>query len=87
MEFEKQFDKEFVKDCGPNIQPIFRDPVGDVGPVKQFIREIISQSIEEERKRVEEWVSNNSEMHISGDDTLYWVRRDDLLAEIKKGEK
>lgn len=40
-ELMKEFDRQFVKDNGPYVEPSFSDPIGQVGPVKFFIRETI----------------------------------------------
>lgn len=37
-EWEKEFDEKFVRDMGADIEPVFIDLVGSVGPIKQFIR-------------------------------------------------
>lgn len=34
----KRFDEEFIKDMGPNVEPIFIDAIGSVGPIKDFIK-------------------------------------------------
>jgi len=48
----KEFDKNFVKDCGPDIEPIFIDAIGSVGPIRQFLATSINQAVAEERDRV-----------------------------------
>jgi len=48
----EEFDREFVKDCGPDVEPIFICAVGSVGPIRQFLSESITQAIAEERERV-----------------------------------
>lgn len=34
-----QFNKEFVDNSNPNVEPVFTDPVGQVGPIRAFIQE------------------------------------------------
>ena len=48
----EKFDKEFVKDCGPDIEPIFIYADGSVGPIRQFLTTSIQQAVAEERERV-----------------------------------
>jgi len=50
----EEFDREFVKDCGPDVEPIFICAVGSVGPIRQFLSESITQALAEERERVVE---------------------------------
>ena len=48
----EEFDREFVKDCGPDVEPIFIDAVGSVGPIRQFLSDKLDQARAEERARV-----------------------------------
>jgi len=48
----EEFDRKFVKDCGPDVEPIFIDAVGSVGPIRQFLSEKLDQARAEERARV-----------------------------------
>ena len=48
----EEFDREFVKDCGPDVEPIFICAVGSVGPIRQFLSEKLDQARAEERERV-----------------------------------
>lgn len=41
QEWEEEFDEKFVKDNGENVEPSFKDPNGDVGPVKGYIRSLL----------------------------------------------
>jgi len=54
----EEFDKKFVKDCGPDIEPIFIDAIGSVGPIRQFLTTKIKQVIAEERERVRDQYKN-----------------------------
>lgn len=38
-ENEKKFDEEFVKDLGSKVEPIWKDSIGCVGPVKSFLHQ------------------------------------------------
>ena len=53
-EILKKFDREFVKDCGPDVEPIFIDAVGSVGPIRQFLSNKLDQARAEERERMRE---------------------------------
>jgi len=66
----EEFDREFVKDCGPDVEPIFIDAVGSVGPIRRFLSDKLDQTLAEERARVrgilrdenyklEEWYSSS----------------------------
>ena len=44
--WQERFDEEFVKKSSDYIEPVFKDPNGSVGPIKQFISDL--------RKRDEE---------------------------------
>ena len=48
----KRFDKKFVLDDKPNVEPIFIDAVGSVGPIRQFIRQTLIDYREEVRQEV-----------------------------------
>jgi len=48
----EEFDREFVKDCGPDVEPIFICAVGSVGPIRQFLSAKLDQARAEERERV-----------------------------------
>jgi hypothetical protein len=49
-QWEKEFDIKFVDYHGEKVEPTFRDAIGDVGPVKAFIR---TQRIAAERELLE----------------------------------
>jgi hypothetical protein len=51
-DWEERFDKEFIKDNGHDTEPSFKDPNGDVGPVKSFIKELLEFTKKEERERL-----------------------------------
>lgn len=44
--WEPEFDREFVDKLDGTVEPIFRDPNGDVGPVKQFIKSTIQKAVD-----------------------------------------
>jgi len=46
-----EFDRKFVKDCGPDVEPIFKDANGSVGPIRRFITTSIQQAEQEGYKR------------------------------------
>ena len=52
---EEEFDKQFVKDNGENVEPSFIDPNGSVGPIKQFHQETIDLVIKELIKELQEF--------------------------------
>jgi len=41
-DWEASFDKQFVKHQYSNVEPTFKDPVGDVGPIKAYIRDLLA---------------------------------------------
>jgi len=41
-DWEARFDRQFVKHQYSNVEPTFIDPVGDVGPIKAFIRDLLA---------------------------------------------
>jgi hypothetical protein len=51
MNWEEDFDKEFVKDNGLVVEDSFLDPDGSVGPIKQFIRKVEQAAREDEREQ------------------------------------
>jgi len=50
----EEFDREFVKDCGPDVEPIFICAVGSVGPIRAFLSDKLDQARAEERERLAE---------------------------------
>jgi len=40
----EEFDREFVKDCGPDVEPIFICAVGSVGPIRRFLTNKLDQA-------------------------------------------
>lgn len=48
----EEFDKEFVKDNGENIEDSMKDPYGAVGPLRNFINSQIDKAYEEGEKTV-----------------------------------
>ena len=60
----EEFDREFVKDCGPDVEPIFIYAVGSVGPIRQFIAESIQQAIAEDRERMVEEIEKYDQERI-----------------------
>jgi hypothetical protein len=44
---DEEFDTQFVKDLGPDVEPIWLDPNGSVGPVKAFIKSYILSLMED----------------------------------------
>ena len=52
------FNKEFVRDCGPSIEPVFIDAVGSVGPIRQFLAESIQEAVAAERERMRGRIEN-----------------------------
>ena len=40
----RKFDEKFEKDNGSKVEPSFKDPNGDVGPVKQFLLSELSEA-------------------------------------------
>jgi hypothetical protein len=56
----EEFDKEFVKDIGENVEPIFIDAVGSVGPIRAFIKDSLISELKALRDEiVREKVSSN----------------------------
>jgi len=49
--WQERFDKEFVKDLGDDVEPIFLDPVGSVGPIKAFITQVREEATKEAYKK------------------------------------
>lgn len=52
--WEERFDEDFVDSNGPDVEPSFRDPHGDVGPVISFIRQVEQDTREAMLKEVME---------------------------------
>lgn len=50
--WEIEFDEQFVKDLGSEVEPVWKDPIGCVGPVKTFIRTQREQAKREERAKI-----------------------------------
>ena len=82
-----EFDREFVKDCGPDVEPIFIDAVGSVGPIRQFLATSITQAMAEEREMVREKANklrkdHSFKVHEVGDiaKEAYNQALDDLLS-------
>lgn len=51
-----QFNKEFVDNSNPNVEPVFTDPVGQVGPIRAFLQEsmeLMAKSVREEINQFE----------------------------------
>jgi len=75
-ELLKEFDKDFVKDNGPNVEPSFSDPNGQVGPVRQLIKQSFKagqeQTKQEMKKKIEKLIpwSWNEELVISREEVL-----------------
>jgi len=93
FDWEERFDKEFCDEYGLRTEEL-GDRQSSDGNIKAFIRKVISQSIEEERGRVEGIIKRSHKSNCSkyadcilGDMDICNCGIDDLLAEIKKGEK
>ena len=56
LAWEEEFDKEFMKDNGPDVEPSFSDPNGQYGPVKAFIRDLLSLKDAEIKSDIERHV-------------------------------
>ena len=39
-----EFDRKFVKDCGPDVEPIFKDADGSVGPIRRFLADELAKA-------------------------------------------
>jgi len=48
----EEFDRKFVKDCGPDVEPIFKDANGSVGPIRRFLATSIQQAVAEAEKKL-----------------------------------
>lgn len=51
---EQRFDEEFVQYNGPDIEPSFTDPAGQVGPIKAFLAQELKEREKEIVERIEE---------------------------------
>ena len=56
LAWEEEFDKEFMKDNGSDVEPSFSDPNGQYGPVKAFIRDLLSLKNAEIKSDIERHV-------------------------------
>lgn len=67
------FRKEFVKDLGEKVEPVFLDPNGAVGPVMYFLKSTLEQFEKEIRREVAESVPTEIECkcEIHGDCNCY----------------
>jgi len=52
----EEFDRKFVKDCGPDVEPIFKDADGSVGPIRRFLANELAKAkaegVKEERNAI-----------------------------------
>lgn len=73
--WEVEFENEFVKDNGSEIEPSFKDPNGDVGPIKDFIRKVRTEAIKEERRRIEKLIKHEMSFDTGKDQFSKGARR------------
>jgi len=67
-DWEIEFDNKFVRDLGDKVEPIWKDPVGCVQPVKSFIAEQIKKEKEKvlvEMERFTKGVTQQEEEMVS----------------------
>jgi hypothetical protein len=76
----EEFDKKFVKDLGNNVESVFLDANGSVGPVKQFILFALEQKDKEWKKIIDK----NTERHEKDKELYYEMGKNDWKNTISK---
>lgn len=69
----KEWERKFVKDLGGKVEPIFKDPNGDVGPMRVWL----SAALKSYRQEIEKPFKHQK--------VMYQLGRKDALDEVRKG--
>ena len=69
-QWEKEFRKEFVKDLGPKIEPVWKDPNGCVGPVIASISKTRADDKERMVKIIKKRIAYGKRFRLKNKDAL-----------------